>query len=497
AGQLASLPVLATCLAMVLLIPTSTGRHRRKLLTDNDEIVEIHSGHIQGFRQVVLNSTIHSFLGIPFAEPPVGDLRFRKPVPVKPWDGVKPAFDLPPRCVQPRIVSQEDCLYLNVWTPTLNTTARLDVMVYFHGGLFLYERPLIQRDLRYMASMGQVVIVKMNYRLGAFGFLHAYNDDVPGNMGIHDMHLAMLWVRRNIKAFGGSPCRITAFGSSAGAMSIGLMLTSPIASHLIQGAILQSGSPCVSIIARENITLMASNELAFKTGCATGKMSVHTHGRQVVACLRRVSIDKILSVQATLFKKLMVFLPIFGDDLLPVNILHALRKGLFSKDIRVMVGVTPDEGTTILSTVSPQFYKRESHKQVSKSQLFSTCNQTFLHSFSKSSLRKIYWKYMGLLGHTNFVTLRSAISSCIADYFMVCPSHVFAEGVSKYGVPVYFYQFDYRTKSSVHPPWMGVIHTAELNYLFGEPFATSWYTDKEREFSKTMVAIWATFAKTG
>ncbi|KAM7296875.1 acetylcholinesterase-1-like [Ixodes scapularis] len=198
-----------------------------------------------------------------------------------------------------------------------------------------------------------------------------------------------------------------------------------------------------------------------------------------------------------MFKKLLLFLPIFGDDLLPVNILRAVERGLFPKDVTVMLGVTPDEGTTILTTLTPHFYKRESHRKVSKSELFSTCNRTFLHSFSKSALRKIYWNYLGLLGHTNYVTLRSAIANCIADYFMVCPTHVFAEGLSQKGVPVFFYQFDYRTKNSVDPPWMGVIHTAELYYLFGEPFATSWYTDKEREFSKTLVDIWVTFAKTG
>ncbi|CAN8007904.1 unnamed protein product, partial [Ixodes pacificus] len=350
AGQFESSLLLSKILAMILLLPQSSGRHKRKLLTDNTEIIEIHSGLIQGFRQNVLNSTIHSFLGIPFAEPPLGPLRFRKPVPVKPWTGVKTSFELPPRCAQLRIVSQEDCLYLNVWTPTLDASAGLDVMVYFHGGVFLYERPLIQRDLRYMASMGDVVIVKMNYRLGAFGFLHAHNDDVPGNMGIHDMHLALLWVRRNIKSFGGDPSRITAFGSSAGAMSIGLMLTSPIASHLIQVAILQSGSPCVPMIARVNNSLQAADELAFRTGCATGNMSVHTHGRQVVGCLRRVNVRRILKVQESMFKKLLLFLPIFGDDLLPINILRAVERGLFPKGVKMMLGVTPDEGTTILTT---------------------------------------------------------------------------------------------------------------------------------------------------
>ncbi|CAN7947016.1 unnamed protein product [Ixodes pacificus] len=176
-----------------------------------------------------------------------------------------------------------------------------------------------------MASMGDVVIVKMNYRLGAFGFLHAHIDDVPGNMGIHDMHLALLWVRRNIKSFGGDPSRITAFGSSAGAMSIGLMLTSPIASHLIQVAILQSGSPCVPMIARVNNSLQAADELAFRTGCATGNMSVHTHGRQVVGCLRRVNVRRILVGRAEFHPNLYFFLYVF------YAFLSALKSNLKSR----------------------------------------------------------------------------------------------------------------------------------------------------------------------
>lgn len=496
-GRWGSALVPVPVLVMVLFMPSFSSCRRSDRETGEAEIVQVTTGPIQGFRQVILNSTIHSFLGIPFAEPPVGALRFRKPFPIKPWTEVKECFELPPRCIQDGVVSQEDCLYLNVWTPSLDANQSLDVMVYFHGGIFLYERPLIQRDLRYMAALGNVVLVKMNYRLGAFGFLNANDHEVPGNMGIHDQILALNWVRQNIHTFGGNPDKITAFGSSAGAMSIGLLITSPVAGNLFRRAILQSGSPCVSIISRDNNSLDLADELASQTGCAMGNMSVLNHPKQIVACLRRVTVDIILHVQGQLFRKLLAFLPVFGDDLLPVNVLVALQKGMFSRNVNVMIGVTPDEGSTILSTASPRFFQRESHRVVSKSELFSTCNRTFLHSFSKSALRKIYWKYLGLLGHTNYLTLRSAISNCIADYFMICPAHIFAEGLQKRGVEVYFYQFDYRTKNSVQPPWMGVIHTAELYYLFGEPFSTSWYTDKERQFSRDMVRIWTTFAKTG
>ncbi|KAH9365508.1 hypothetical protein HPB48_016286 [Haemaphysalis longicornis] len=456
----------------------------------------------------ILNRTIHSFLGIPFAKPPVGELRFRRPVPISRWEEVLAADEMPPRCIQVAVQSQEDCLYLNVWTPTLNKSQNLAVMVYFHGGAFFFERPLFQRDLRYMAALGNVVVVKMNYRLGAFGFLSAGTDDAPGNMGIYDTYIALLFVRDNIRLFGGDPEKITAFGNSAGAITIGLMATSPMAHSLIKGAILQSGSPCISIIARENRSLEISNKLAYMTGCAQPGMSFVTHGQQIVACLRRVSADIIVNAQRALFASLEIFLPTFGDPMLPVHILDALDMGLFNKSLKLLIGVTPDEGTSLLSTASPQFFRRESHQQVSQSDMYSTCNRTFLHSFSKSALRRIYWSYMGLYGHSDFLALRNALSNCIADYFVVCPAHEFAQKLNRKasvqhvasragGVEVYFYLFDYRSKNSIYPPWMGVVHTAELNYLFGEPYFTSWYTNEERRFSSTIVDIWATFARKG
>ncbi|KAL3207330.1 hypothetical protein MRX96_039713 [Rhipicephalus microplus] len=420
-------------------------------------------------REVVLNKTIHFFLGIPFAKPPVGRLRFRRPVPIDPWTDVLRATKMPPRCMQQGVLSQEDCLYLNVWTPTMNTSRKLDVMVYFHGGAYTFERPLIQRDLRYMTAMADVVMVKMNYRLGAFGFLYGAHEYAPGNMGLYDQYLALLFVLNNIELFGGDPNKITAFGNSAGAMSIGLMATSPLTRHVIKRAVMQSGSPCVSIIARENNTLEIADKLAYLVGCAVRGMTVTTHPRQIVSCLRRIEADKIVDATTVLFGMLRVFVPVFGDEMLPMHILPALKYGFFNKNLKLLIGITPDEGASILSTAYPQFFRRESHSKVSNSEMFETCNRTFLHNFSKSQLRRIFWNYMGLRGHTTFLKLRDILSSCIADYFLVCPAHHFARALSRKGADVYFYLFAYRTKNSLTPPWMGVVHTSELSTCSASP----------------------------
>lgn len=493
-GQRLLLPVLFLALSVATL-PTALAHHGKNI--NKTEVVNTTLGPVQGFREVVLNRTIHFFLGIPFAKPPVGPLRFHKPIPIDPWTDVLPAMKMPPRCKQQGVLSQEDCLYLNVWTPTMNSSRKLDVMVYFHGGAYTFERPLIQRDLRYMTAMADVVMVKMNYRLGAFGFLYGAQDYAPGNMGLYDQYLALQFVLNNIELFGGDPDKITAFGNSAGAMSIGLMATSPLTRNIIKRAIMQSGSPCVSIIARDNNTLETADKLAYLVGCAVRGMTITTHPLQIMSCLRRVEADKIVDATTVLFGMIRVFVPVFGDEMLPMHILPALQHGFFNKNLKLLIGITPDEGTSILSTAYPQFFRRESHRKVSNSEMFETCNRTFLHNFSKSQLRRIFWNYMGLRGHTTFLKQRAILSSCIADYFMLCPAHHFARALSRKGADVYFYLFAYRTKNSLTPPWMGVVHTAELFYLFGEPFSTSWYTDEERAFSRTMVDIWSTFARTG
>ncbi|KAH8036729.1 hypothetical protein HPB51_004243 [Rhipicephalus microplus] len=276
-----------------------------------------------------------------------------------------------------------------------------------------------------MTAMADVVMVKMNYRLGAFGFLYGAHEYAPGNMGLYDQYLALLFVLNNIELFGGDPNKITAFGNSAGAMSIGLMKYA-------------------------------------ETGRAPQEHFVMKHSNLLVEA----------------------WLTTVGG---PQRHVEMMTSG----------GSHDPSGKTEAAGAYPQFFRRESHSKVSNSEMFETCNRTFLHNFSKSQLRRIFCNYMGLRGHTTFLKLRDILSSCIADYFLVCPAHHFARALSRKGADVYFYLFAYRTKNSLTPPWMGVVHTSELFYLFGEPCSTSWYTDEERAFSRTMVDIWSTFARTG
>jgi para-nitrobenzyl esterase len=194
------------------------------------------------------------FKGIPFAQPPVGELRWREPMPVKPWTGVRDATAFGPPCAQnagryePRGSQEEDCLYLNVWIPQWPSKGRLPVMVWIHGG-GNYAQSSSEDFLNgeRLARRG-IVLVSLNYRLGAFGFF-AHPDlskkslrHASGNQGILDQIAALEWVRDNIARFGGAPGNVTIFGESAGSVDVSVLMTSPLTKHLFRRAIAQSGA---------------------------------------------------------------------------------------------------------------------------------------------------------------------------------------------------------------------------------------------------------------
>ncbi len=224
-------------------------------MTPAADTVKTVNGVIEG--RGVQPSGVRIFRGIPFAEPPTGELRWREPQAVKNWQGVRPALDFGPRCMQAVVFDDiryrsngvsEDCLYLNVWTPAKSSRERLPVLVYFYGGGFVNgDSSEARYDGESMAAKG-IVVVSVNYRLGVFGFLAhpELTKESPhkasGNYGLLDQNAGLRWVQKNIASFGGDPRHVTIAGESAGSMSVSAHMASPLSRDLIAGAIGESGA---------------------------------------------------------------------------------------------------------------------------------------------------------------------------------------------------------------------------------------------------------------
>jgi para-nitrobenzyl esterase len=260
------------------------------------DLVKTSNGVIEG--RGVQASGVRIFRGIPFAQPPVGDLRWREPQPVNNWQGTRPALDFGPRCIQAVVFDDiryrsngvsEDCLYLNVWTPAKSNRERLPVLVYFYGGGFVNGDTSEPRyDGESMAAKG-IVVVSVNYRLGVFGFLAhpELTKESPhkasGNYGLLDQNAGLRWVQQNIAAFGGDPKRVTIAGESAGSISVSAHMVSPLSKNLIAGAIGESGS----IIGTLSAVPLSKAE-------ADGSKFVASLGVETLAALRALPAQQIL-----------------------------------------------------------------------------------------------------------------------------------------------------------------------------------------------------------
>ena len=311
-----------------------------------NRIVELTTGRIEG----VAHDGVTIFRGIPFAQPPVGRLRFRAPVPPSPWAGVRAATTFGPHAPQNSgpitallggvdARQDEDCLYLNVWTPD-NATRRRPVLVWIHGGAFeIGSGSQAIYDGARLARRGDLVVVTINYRLGILGRLHLRSVratlDTTANAASLDQLAALGWVRDNIAAFGGDPAQVTIFGESAGSMSVAALLATPSARGLFHRAILQSG---------------AANFVSSAAHAATLTDGLLTHlgfTDRDVQRLWELPIEQLLAAQQKAFPRLgngpgLAFQPIIDGDVLPVAPLDAIAAG-DAAAVPVLIGTNVDE----------------------------------------------------------------------------------------------------------------------------------------------------------
>lgn len=314
------------------------------------KVVPTRIGRLRGFVQNVSGVEVQTFLSVPYGQPPVNKLRFRRTKPAKRWSGIRDATKIPPPCIQSEYTQRmfpvhilnenitEDCLFLNIWAPV--GSKNRTVMVMIHGGLFTIGSIAIDEyDGRMLAAFGDVVVVTVQYRLGIFGFLDLDTEEIPGNMGLYDQYMALKWIKNNIKYFGGNPNSVTLFGTSAGSISIGFHMFSPLAHGLFNRAILQSGSPMLL-----KNTFTRGEELAERftslIGCfeKNDSISIYDDPEAVIDCIDQTPFERIYRAQDDMVKDNPVpFMPTIPSEFIE-NIINDFNESTRLNQKEVLIG---------------------------------------------------------------------------------------------------------------------------------------------------------------
>ncbi|KAG0430053.1 hypothetical protein HPB47_023050 [Ixodes persulcatus] len=400
----------------------------------NDVQRETKLGTLRGNRRKVLDTVIEEYLGIPYAEPPTGDLRFKEPVPRSPWKGIYDATIGGSVCPQNREVKKpltytEDCLHLNVWIP--KNAQQSPVLVWIHGGGFSFGSGSQNNSIgSVLAAKTGFVVVSINYRLGMLGFLNANSPDAPGNQGLLDQNLALKWVRDNIEAFGGDPSMVTIFGDSAGGMSVHSHILSPMSQGLFKRAVMMSGNMyTIDFFDSTHESIIKGNKVAQLVGCAEPARDLASHPGQVLQCLRSKKVEELVLASTEVSKpKIFSFFPTYNDQFIPKVPRVAIDRGFF-QDVEVLMGVTTDEGAMSLQFPHTPELLTESLVDVTLDSL-------------DDALR--------------------------------------------------------RSKKDGLPSWMRAPHYTDVPYFLALPFNDdAGYTDEDRELCEDVVTMLTSFAKTG
>uniref|UniRef100_A0A8C4S341 Carboxylic ester hydrolase n=1 Tax=Erpetoichthys calabaricus TaxID=27687 RepID=A0A8C4S341_ERPCA len=441
----------------------------------SNPVVTTELGDLEGTVSQVRGSEqiIYEYLGVPFAKPPLGPLRFSAPQPPELWTGIRDASQPPAICLQnldqymalfpalavpPNPLISEDCLYLNIYTPAEpKQELQLPVMVWIHGGALMIGGAS-QYDGSALAAYENVVVVVIQYRVGYMGFLSTGDENCSGNWGLLDQVAALQWIQKHIKNFGGDPDSVTIFGESAGGCSVSALVLSPLSSGLFHKAISESGVILIPGIVTENIDPVKK----FKFGIS----------------------------------------PITIDGVVLPRPIEELIKAQSFQQVPYLIGVNNYEfGGLLANAYCPPGWSDGMTKEMA----ISVLNEIIIppECGVKEAYEYIYEEYVGNV--TDPVRIRDLSLKMIGDLFFVKPSLMIANIHRNAGLPVYFYEFQYRSKiyDDIRPSFVKADHTDEIRFVFGACFWNGTLQFKEPsnteddQLCKVLMAYWANFARNG
>ncbi len=464
-------------------------------MSKNEKVViETKSGKIEGNYQ----EGLYIFKGIPYAVPPVGERRWLPPEPVKPWKDIRqakafaaaaPQNPMPGRIIEAFNVDEpqdEDCLFLNIWSPGLDDSRR-PVMVWVHGGAFTIgsgSQPIYSGST--LARRGDVVVVSINYRLGLLGFLNlneVTGGGIPatGNEGLLDQIAALEWVHDNISAFGGDPDNVTVFGQSAGGMSIGCLLAMPSACGLFHKAILQSGVG--STVTSLDTAVMVARQF----------LKIFDLGASDVAALRALTVEQLLPAELELRAKmsgegvprLTVTVPVIDGKTIPELPIEAIKRGAASS-IPMLVGTCLEEWK-LIGAIDLDLPKLD------EAGLIRRC-QNFIPAEHVPGLIEAYRSARAKRGATTSpADIYTAIQT---DFMFRVPAVRLVEAQYHHNQSAYNYLFTW--KSPILGGILGACHALDLGFLFGtydDSFCDS--GPAADTLARNIQDAWLAFARTG
>ena len=450
--------------------------------------VKTEKGKVQG--ALTADGKVVAFKGIPYAAPPVGNLRWQPPMPAAKWKGVKQATDFGSHCVQqsgyPDMIfhdpgESEDCLTLNVWTPKGAKPGSLPVMVWIFGGGYTSGGTSEARQDGQFLAHKNVVVVSMNYRLGILGFF-AHPEltkesphDASGNYGLMDQAAAVAWVKENIKSFGGDPSNITIFGESAGSFSVSALMASPLSKDLIQKAIGESGGAFYS-----GGLVFPPLEVAEKADVEFAENAFHTSS---LAELRKLSADDLVKAARA---KTTPPPPRFGPDVdgyfLPDSVPNIYAAGK-QAHVPLIAGWNADEARAEVTQAKEKMTAERFRTQAEAE--FGADAATFLGVYPAS---------------TDEEAVQSA-GDFANDHFIVFSTWRWLEAQVQTGdAPVYRYRLDLGSPGDkFHPDAIGAFHSDDIEYVFGTLDSRQEITvrPEDRKLSDQIQTYWTNFARTG
>jgi para-nitrobenzyl esterase len=467
----------------------------------DNALIKVDTGWLRG----TATSQDRTFLNIPFAQPPIGALRWAAPQLPAAWAGERDATHEAPACPQSAgSLSQrsetEDCLYLNVYAPApavsaATTTANLPVIVFVHGGGNV-SGAARDFDGRALATRANVLVVTTNYRLGALGWLAlpALHDASPTlNFGVQDVQAALKWVQRNIAQFGGDPARVTLSGESAGGVQVWSNLISPGAKGLFHRAIVESAN----VVGPMSLT--PTLDVAYANGQRYAQTLGCPQGPQQLECMRAKPVGEIIDASKTSddFRQTNSTLwpAVIDKEVIPDWGYNLLKAGSFAR-MPMLIGANRDEGRLLVALafqIPTGMAPSEADYQAALKSLTSVAG-------SGNTGQSAAGIIGGLYTSRHYGSPNNALGAVLTDMLFACPTHTSVQtGSSK--TPVYAYEFQDRTAPTAPaglsgPEKSGAYHSAELLYLFtvkGVPELNA----EQKLLSEQMQKYWGNFAATG